>query len=698
MATAVQPLGGLLYQGTARGLIRWELVDGKPGAATPVLGLPGEQIQALANDGQNGLWVVTTKGVAHQAVQKGKSGWLNFPPASVGPFVTGAASADDGSFWVGGPEGLARLPLGSTKWTHLLGDTSVTAVEALGDAVWVGTSGRGVLRIRGDQVEVFSSDQGCETEVVRGLVATPGGVMAIGELTDGGARVAFYAGQRFWSYRVDGPKESVLEWVKRVGDHVRVGAGGRVYQLDRLAAAESAPASGAPLAVVAQEAKPVDPPPTGSAVGSPPVKVIAKPVPKPVVVPPLDKPGVAMKPVAAAGKKPLGKKSEEEEEEETPAPPVAKPAAPEVKPEPPAPKWRLSPWGPPLPDAVSAVGVFGDQLFIGTRFLGAARVEEKGLDYFRNYDLARDAVRLTVACPSESSCYVATGTERAWHYDGQSFSSIEIDPEKGSRVLAMLDPPRGSTIAIHRGVKDPLLRVSAVSNEGVWAPIAGLELKVPAGVPEITFATFAPDRHLWVGLRYLDVDGDRVDYGAAEVDLDSNGVVYHRTARTLGPKSLQLPNDLESIFFVGPKEIWFGSRRGAVHAQAGKLDLYTENDGLESEYIHDILTGSDGKLWVATSRGVGRFDGIRWSFPQEEDPLHVRASALAKDRAGGIVVGTSRGLLLCQAPPSGAPPGIKIDQVGVAQGLIDDAVLDLAVDQTGRMWALTEKGISIITR
>src|SRR5207247_115053 len=135
-----------------------------------------------------------------------------------------------------------------------------------------------------------------------------------------------------------------------------------------------------------------------------------------------------------------------------------------------------------------------------TRFLGATRVDEASLFHFRTYDLARDAERLTVACEGVAECYVATGAARAWRFDGQAFGAVSIDPEVGSRVLAVLNPPHGSVIAIHRGAADPVLRISSVSSEGQWMPTGATALKVPAGVPDVTFAQFAPSRHLWLGL------------------------------------------------------------------------------------------------------------------------------------------------------------------------------------------------------
>ncbi len=640
--TAVQPVQNNLYVGTARGLIKWDVAKASSTTLTAANGLPSDKIGALASDGKGGLWVMTDKGVSHDS----NGSWQNAPAVPVGAFVSGLVQTDDGTLWAGGPEGLGRLQKGT--WLKFLGDTQVTALEAAGGDVWLGTAGKGVLRVHNDTVEVFGNDQGNEVDVVRGIAATPSGVMVIGE-GPGGQRAAFFDGKRFFSYKVESQK-GVLEWIKRVADHVLIGSGSQVFAIARLQEQpKEAPASGVRL--VASEVKPSKPPLFGPARAD-----------LSTIQPPPESP------------KEKAEKAKEKPKDEGPAP-----------------IWAVNTWGPRLPDGVTTVGTDGLTLFVGTRFLGASRVDETGLTHFRTYDLARDAERLSVACQGDSDCWVATGTERAWHFDGQSFGTVQVDPEPGARVLALLNQPRGSVLAIHRGAKDPLLRLSQASSDGsTWVPISATEVQVPSGAPDVTFATFAPTQHLWLGLRYIDKDGDKNDYGAAEVDLDAGQVTYHRQEKGLSPKSLQLPNDLEAAYFVDGNEAWFGARTGAVHVKGRDLQIFTENDGLESEYIHDVITGTDGTIWVATSRGIGRYDGTRWTFPHEGDNLRVKATSLAKDGAGSVFVGTTTGLIAC------APA--KVEKLDSERGLLDNSVLDLAVDKRGRVWVLTEKGISIVDR
>ena len=115
---------------------------------------------------------------------------------------------------------------------------------------------------------------------------------------------------------------------------------------------------------------------------------------------------------------------------------------------------------------------------------------------------------------------------------------------------------------------------------------------MPVGAPELNFAGFAPDGHLWVGLRYVDKDGDVRDFGADEIAFDSGKVVAHK----------ELPTDVVAMYWKSANEAWFATRGGAARLLDGKLRVFTENDGMESELTRDIGPGPDGQIFVATKQ------------------------------------------------------------------------------------------------
>jgi hypothetical protein len=622
--TAIADSPTTLFVGTPRGLIRWE--GSRPSILTQKDGLPADRVAATAVDGNGAVWVATAKGLSRGL----RGGWSNYGPAPVGSFLTGLVPAADGkTVWAAGPEGLARSRGG--RWERYFADTAVTALApGYGGVVWVGTSGSGILRISrgGDRVDKFGPAQACDTDVVRGLVAIDKTMLAIGE-GQGGPRAALWNGERFHSYNVTSP--SVLEWIARAGGKTMVGSAERMYEI--------APGEASARASVLLS-------PIGSLAVSP----------RPIALKPdadsslLDTPADAIRPRLAG------------------------PGSPPV------------PVGPPLavvesavrlPDGVTAVGGSERGLLVGTRFLGAVRVENDVPRRFRLEDLAAGAVRLAVACvKGGSDCFLATGGTRAWRFDGQAFDIATVDPEPGSRVLAVLLDPHGDVLAIHRGAADHALRLSRV-DDNRWTPIAIQPVQVPEGAPELNFAAFAPDGHLWVGLRYIDKDGDARDWGADEIALDNGKVVRHT----------EIPIDVVAMYWKARNEAWFATRSGAARLLDGKVRVFTENDGMESEITRDIGPGGNNEIFVATGRGTGRFDGTRWTFPRLGAFYH-RANALGHDSHGNVFIGTDKGLFCVGAC---AP-----DAIDARRGLLADNVIDVTVDPRDRVWVLTEKGINIV--
>jgi ligand-binding sensor domain-containing protein len=221
-------------------------------------------------------------------------------------------------------------------------------------------------------------------------------------------------------------------------------------------------------------------------------------------------------------------------------------------------------------------------------------------------------------------------------------------------------------------------------------PLAMQELEVPNSVPEITFAAFGPKGTLWIGLHYRDPDGEDRPYGAVEVDIDEARVTYHRTfakGTALPAASLAIPNDVTAVLFRGA-EIWFATKSGACRVTDRKITLFTENEGLESELLRDIEEGPNGEIWVASIKGVGRYDGKHWRF-ERQGPLGARVRTIARGAGGRLWVGTDRGLVRVTWP--------DLLVLGLAEGLLEADVIEMAIDQSGRVWALSPRGVTVVT-
>jgi ligand-binding sensor domain-containing protein len=99
-----------------------------------------------------------------------------------------------------------------------------------------------------------------------------------------------------------------------------------------------------------------------------------------------------------------------------------------------------------------------------------------------------------------------------------------------------------------------------------------------------------------------------------------------------------------------------------------------------------VVATDGGVVYVASSSGVGEFEGSHWTYPPQ---LAFVANGIARGRDGKLWLGTDRGLV--------AYDGKKTDRYDRRSGLADDRVLDVAVDYLGRIWARSPEGISIVT-
>ena len=646
---AVADGGPALWANTNQGLLRWDLAQGKFGVFTAKEGLPPGKLLALTIDRDGAVWVATAKGVARGT----RTGWKLFPAAPVGEFIAGiAASPDRDDLWAAGPGGLARLRDG--KWARYFDETPITAMAmAPNGALWLGTTGRGVLRIprTGDQVEQYGAAEGCEPDIIRAIAAGPDWILVIGE-NEKGARAAVFDGNRFWSYAVEGGAAAgpPIEWAARGAKEIYVGKDQTFYRVVKNDFPADANEGALRFAPIGKHAAPARMVPLSDGISSKIFDTLERMAPAPPP-PPKTEPGE--QPRSPAGGPPLYALHQSQK----------------------------------LPEGVTTVASSEHGVLIGTRFRGIVRIENGLLRPFPTADLAAGAERITVACTrgEADECYLATGGQRAWHFDGQSFSVAAIDPEPASRVLAVLRDPQGAVIALHRGAKDSLLRISRVE-DGRWTPIGMSGVAVPMGAPDLNFASFAPNGSLWIGLRYTDSDGEPIDFGAAELNIATGEAKYHRLDPGL-PPAQQLPNNVVALTWKAEDEAWFATRSGAVRVLGGKTTVFTENEGLDSEIIHDIESASGGEVWVATRRGTGRYDGKRWRFPKL-GAFYLPANALARDQVGHTFLGTEKGLY-CFGPCSD-------DVIDQKHGLLDDAVRDVAVDERRRVWVLTKKGVSIV--
>ncbi len=116
------------------------------------------------------------------------------------------------------------------------------------------------------------------------------------------------------------------------------------------------------------------------------------------------------------------------------------------------------------------------------------------------------------------------------------------------------------------------------------------------------------------------------------------------------------------------------------------IDQWQESDGILSNTIISIKQTPDNYLWIASSRGLSRYNGIKFSVMSylEEDKIKQQQTAtpytLFVDKAGTLWIGSSVGLTSYQ---------YKKDQFKTytsTDGLTNDRIRHIQEDMRGNLW------------
>jgi hypothetical protein len=347
-----------------------------------------------------------------------------------------------------------------------------------------------------------------------------------------------------------------------------------------------------------------------------------------------------------------------------------------------------------LPTEPLAITGAGDELLVSTRDLGIARYHRRGgapIGWLRRKEMFDGAQSLSVACRDRDDCWLAMGAKRAWHWLGDHFEPGGPDLV----VLAVIRDAAGEIYALHRGSDQNTMQLSRIASGGSeWVDVPGIVLKPPGSQPSVSFARFSPTGQLWVGLLYRDEDvTELTPWGVALVDVAAGKVEYHRAMgpepkdpppKKRGrkdkdkkkPKVMPVPVGAVDAAFVDEHEVWFATSEGAARMVDGKISLWSEKDQMPSELLHAVAATTGGLVFVGSNAGIAAFDGETWSYPRN---LAFPVADLAVTPDGKVWMATERGIAVYD--------GKKVRRLDVRRGLVDNELLDLAVDQFARVWA-----------
>lgn len=362
--------------------------------------------------------------------------------------------------------------------------------------------------------------------------------------------------------------------------------------------------------------------------------------------------------------------------------------APGAPPDYPAPRFYTAPLDRWLPPEATVVLPQAAGVLIGTRTAGLVRYDGKYARWFRTNDLVGEGDKLKMAC-STRHCFLSDG-QHAYRYVKESFERFPVDPDPATRVVAFLDGPGAVPLAVLGLADGKTLAISRLDGDK-WSRQREYQIAIPHGVVEVNFARLAPGGEIWIGLRYRDHEGESLPWGVGLLRPDGT-VLYHRSAllptEDRAEGSLALPDDVRDVRVLGGA-MWLATGTGACKVKGNQVELYTENEGLESEIVHTLGQSLEGQTLAATHGGLGRFNGKQWRF-DFKGALKTSTRALLRE-GDALWIGTAQGLVRMHK-------GGKQETLDSRLGLADDEVYDLYRDPMGRLWVLTAKGLSVIAR
>ncbi|SMO43432.1 ligand-binding sensor domain-containing protein [Fodinibius sediminis] len=120
-----------------------------------------------------------------------------------------------------------------------------------------------------------------------------------------------------------------------------------------------------------------------------------------------------------------------------------------------------------------------------------------------------------------------------------------------------------------------------------------------------------------------------------------------------------------------------------AEAQVLPFRTYSIEKGLSESVVNGMMQDHEGYLWIATSYGLNRFDGIQFKNYYREDGLHDnKVTALFEDRDNQLWIGTESGVNLIKAD--------SIHKPSALQALNVSTILDIYQDQLDEFWFATD--------
>jgi len=307
----------------------------------------------------------------------------------------------------------------------------------------------------------------------------------------------------------------------------------------------------------------------------------------------------------------------------------------------------------------------------------------------------------------DGTLWVATNGNGMCRLDGDAFACLSEDDGLSSNfVWSLLEDREGNIwIGTYRGGLDRYSGdrfVRLDSPGGLGRDVIRSILEDSAG--NLWFGTFRQGAAKWDGsrlTRYTTEDGLISNFILTTFEDDSGNLwfgTFDGVSKFDGQRftNFDTSNGLSdrvvrAITQDVDGHMLFGTNLGGIdHFDGRNVRNYTESDGLASNRVVAFAGGDDDSIWIGSFGGVTRLrDGGLESvpFPAFEDVMD-----LVDDGRGHLwIAAFGAGIARCEVE---VPVLGSCERFTSAHGLMDDAVVALALDRGGDLWIGTEAGVS----
>ncbi len=148
-----------------------------------------------------------------------------------------------------------------------------------------------------------------------------------------------------------------------------------------------------------------------------------------------------------------------------------------------------------------------------------------------------------------------------------------------------------------------------------------------------------------------------------------------------------------------PGVLWIGSEQGLFRRfRDGRVEHFTEKDGLPHPHVRGLLKDTDGTIWAATARGLCRLRSdttigepvVADVYTKKDGLVGEAIYDLLRTSSGRLWLATPKGL--AEFSPNPLPDGGHFINYTREHGLSDTSVRAIAEDNAGNLWVGSESG------